>query len=100
MLKRFHDSRKLAATLRVLPQVEIFISMNFFPSLQLVLKHRQGKNHKMRIVVFVGSPVDADEKDVSHLNMMESSLSCFALSTKPWRKSIKVIGVVKVIKTK
>ena len=38
----------------------------FFPfSFQLVLKHRQGKNHKMRIVVFVGSPVEADDKDVS-----------------------------------
>ena len=37
-----------------------------FPfSFQLVLKHRQGKNHKMRIVVFVGSPVEADDKDVS-----------------------------------
>ena len=46
--------------------------MNFFPSLQLVLKHRQGKNHKMRIVVFVGSPVDADEKDVRHSTAMES----------------------------
>jgi 26S proteasome regulatory subunit N10 len=29
-----------------------------------VLKHRQGKNHRGRIVVFVGSPVDADEKDM------------------------------------
>jgi 26S proteasome regulatory subunit N10 len=33
----------------------------------LTLKHRQGKNHKMRIVVFVGSPVDADEKDLVKL---------------------------------
>jgi len=30
----------------------------------LALKHRQSKNHKMRIVVFVGSPVDQDEKEV------------------------------------
>lgn len=30
----------------------------------LTLKHRQGKNHKMRIVVFVGSPVEADEKEL------------------------------------
>lgn len=41
-----------------------------FLSTQLVLKHRQGKNHKMRIIVFVGSPVEADEKDVSHLKML------------------------------
>ncbi|XP_054167052.1 26S proteasome non-ATPase regulatory subunit 4-like [Oppia nitens] len=33
----------------------------------LALKHRQGKNHKMRIVVFVGSPVDADEKELIKL---------------------------------
>uniref|UniRef100_A0A9J8AUJ9 26S proteasome non-ATPase regulatory subunit 4 n=2 Tax=Cyprinus carpio TaxID=7962 RepID=A0A9J8AUJ9_CYPCA len=29
----------------------------------LALKHRQGKNHKMRIVAFVGSPVEDNEKD-------------------------------------
>ncbi|XP_065087271.1 26S proteasome non-ATPase regulatory subunit 4 [Ochlerotatus camptorhynchus] len=33
----------------------------------LVLKHRQGKNHKMRIVVFVGSPVNHDEGDLVKL---------------------------------
>jgi len=33
----------------------------------LTLKHRQGKNHKMRIVVFVGSPIEADEKDLVKL---------------------------------
>ena len=31
------------------------------------MKHRLGKNHKMRIVVFVGSPVEANEKEVSQL---------------------------------
>lgn len=36
-------------------------------SLQLVLKHRQGKNHKMRIVVFVGSPIVADEAELIKL---------------------------------
>lgn len=34
---------------------------------QLALKHRQGKNHKMRIVVFIGSPVAGDEKDLVKL---------------------------------
>lgn len=29
-----------------------------------MLKHRQGRNHRTRIVVFVGSPVDDDEKEV------------------------------------
>lgn len=35
--------------------------------LQLALKHRQGKNHKMRIVAFVGSPVIAEEKELVKL---------------------------------
>lgn len=30
----------------------------------LALKHRQGKNHKMRIIVFVGSPIEFDEKEL------------------------------------
>ncbi|KAH8026971.1 hypothetical protein HPB51_000569 [Rhipicephalus microplus] len=34
---------------------------------QLVLKHRQGKNHKMRIVVFVGSPIETDSKELTKL---------------------------------
>ncbi|XP_012585452.1 PREDICTED: 26S proteasome non-ATPase regulatory subunit 4 [Condylura cristata] len=33
----------------------------------LALKHRQGKNHKMRIVAFVGSPVEDSEKDLVKL---------------------------------
>lgn len=51
--------------------------MVFFPVLipfffvvffsQLVLKHRQGKNHKMRIVVFVGSPIETEENDLVKL---------------------------------
>lgn len=40
--------------------------MNSF-CLQLALKHRQGKNHKMRIVVFVGSPVASEEKELVKL---------------------------------
>jgi len=33
----------------------------------LALKHRQGKNHKTRIVAFVGSPIDTDEKEMVKL---------------------------------
>ncbi|XP_062384736.1 26S proteasome non-ATPase regulatory subunit 4-like isoform X1 [Sardina pilchardus] len=33
----------------------------------LALKHRQGKNHKMRIIAFVGSPVEDSEKDLVKL---------------------------------
>jgi len=34
---------------------------------QLALKHRQNKNQKQRIIVFVGSPVDEDEKTLVKL---------------------------------
>ena len=33
----------------------------------MALKHRQGKNHKMRIVAFVGSPVQLDDKELVKL---------------------------------
>ncbi|KAK2164655.1 hypothetical protein NP493_1407g00037 [Ridgeia piscesae] len=33
----------------------------------LALKHRQGKNHKTRIIVFIGSPIEDDEKDLVKL---------------------------------
>merc|ERR1719187_1354126 len=33
----------------------------------LALKHRQGKNHKTRIVAFVGSPILAEEKELIKL---------------------------------
>ena len=32
--------------------------------LQLALKHRQNKNQKMRIISFIGSPVEAETKEV------------------------------------
>lgn len=54
----------------------------------------------MRIVVFVGSPVDADEKDVRHSTMMEFFFSCFVLPANQWHKRIKVIAIMKVITTK
>lgn len=41
--------------------------VNHFIFNQLVLKHRQGKNHKMRIVVFVGSPIENDEAELVKL---------------------------------
>lgn len=33
----------------------------------LALKHRQGKNHKTRIIAFIGSPIETDEKDIIKL---------------------------------
>ena len=50
-----------------LQQVEPKGNIDFLTAIRiahLTLKHRQGKNHKMRIVAFVGSPIDADEKEL------------------------------------
>jgi len=53
-----------------LHQVQPNGNMNIMTGIRiahLALKHRQGKNHKMRIVVFVGSPITADERDLVKL---------------------------------
>nr|CAG4640980.1 EOG090X08NC [Eulimnadia texana] len=53
-----------------LHQVQPKGNINFLTGIRiahLALKHRQGKNHRTRIVVFVGSPVDFDEKDLIKL---------------------------------
>ncbi|NP_001397467.1 26S proteasome non-ATPase regulatory subunit 4 isoform 3 [Mus musculus] len=41
--------------------------ITFCTGIRLALKHRQGKNHKMRIIAFVGSPVEDNEKDLVKL---------------------------------
>ncbi|CAH0701402.1 unnamed protein product [Spodoptera exigua] len=48
----------------------------------LALKHRQGKNHKMRIVVFVGSPVETDEKELVKLakRLKKEKVNCDVVS--------------------
>jgi len=42
----------------------------------LVLKHRQGKNHRMRIIVFIGSPIEDDEKEVCWTMLLLLPLIC------------------------
>lgn len=45
-------------------------NINFVSAIRiahLVLKHRQGKNHRMRIVAFIGSPIEDDEKELVKL---------------------------------
>lgn len=48
----------------------------------LALKHRQGKNHKMRIVVFVGSPINTDEKELVKLakRLKKEKVTCDVVS--------------------
>ncbi|KAL1439236.1 hypothetical protein MTO96_010274 [Rhipicephalus appendiculatus] len=51
-----------------LHQVQPKGDINFLTAIRiahLVLKHRQGKNHKMRIVVFVGSPIETDSRELA-----------------------------------
>ncbi|XP_021955520.1 26S proteasome non-ATPase regulatory subunit 4 [Folsomia candida] len=53
------DVNKLISKLLALqPQGELKL-LSGLRVAHLALKHRQGKNHKMRIIVFVGSPMDA-----------------------------------------
>lgn len=45
-------------------------SANFLTGVKiahLALKHRQGKNHRMRIVIFVGSPIEVVDKELTKL---------------------------------
>lgn len=53
-----------------LHQVQPDGNINFMTGIKiahLALKHRQGKNHKMRIIAFVGSPVTLEEKELVKL---------------------------------
>jgi len=61
------DTGKILAKLH---QVTPHGEMRFISGVKiahLCLKHRQGKNHKTRIVAFVGSPIEADEKEMVKL---------------------------------
>jgi len=61
------DTGKILAKLN---QVAPAQELKFIPGLKiahLCLKHRQGKNHKTRIIAFIGSPIDSDEKEVVKL---------------------------------
>jgi len=50
-------SKLMSKMLAVQPQGELKL-MSGLRVATLALKHRQGKNHKMRIVVFIGSPIE------------------------------------------
>jgi len=54
-------AKLMSKMLAIQPQGELKL-MSGLRVAHLALKHRQGKNHKMRIVVFVGSPLDGVEE--------------------------------------
>lgn len=61
------DTGKLLAKLH---QVAPTGNMRFISGIKiahLALKHRQGKNHKTRIIAFIGSPIQVEEKDLIKL---------------------------------
>jgi len=61
------DTGKLLAKLH---QINPTGNMRFISGIKiahLALKHRQGKNHKTRIVAFVGSPIQVEEKELVKL---------------------------------
>uniref|UniRef100_A0AAZ3SID3 26S proteasome non-ATPase regulatory subunit 4 n=1 Tax=Oncorhynchus tshawytscha TaxID=74940 RepID=A0AAZ3SID3_ONCTS len=56
----------------------------------LALKHRQGKNHKMRIIAFIGSPVEDNDKDVSLPLAITSSIIVSMASVCPSTQALCV----------
>jgi len=61
------DTGKILAKLH---QVAPSGALKLIPGIKiahLALKHRQGKNHKTRIVAFIGSPIEAEEKELIKL---------------------------------
>nr|XP_002126849.1 26S proteasome non-ATPase regulatory subunit 4-like [Ciona intestinalis] len=58
------DSGKLLSKLNLIqPKGEMKL-LNGLRVAHLALKHRQSKNHKTRIVAFIGSPIQEDEKEI------------------------------------
>lgn len=61
------DSGKLLSKLHLVQPMGKIKFINSIRVAQLALKHRQGKNHRTRIVAFVGSPIEEEEKDIIKL---------------------------------
>lgn len=61
------DTGKILAKLHQVEPTGHYRFISGIKIAHLCLKHRQGKNHKTRIVAFVGSPIEADEKEMVKL---------------------------------
>jgi len=61
------DTGKILAKLNMVSPAQEMKFISGIKIAHLCLKHRQGKNHKTRIVAFVGSPIEADEKEIVKL---------------------------------
>lgn len=58
------DSGKLLSKLNLVQPKGDLKFLNGLRVAHLALKHRQSKNHKCRIVAFVGSPITEEDKEV------------------------------------
>ena len=58
------DSGKILAKLHAMQPKGDLKLLSGIKIAHLALKHRLGKNHKTRIVMFVGSPIEAEEKEL------------------------------------
>jgi len=58
------DSGKILAKLHAMQPKGDLKLLSGIKIAHLALKHRIGKNHKTRIVMFVGSPIEAEEKEL------------------------------------
>lgn len=58
------DSGKLLSKLHLIQPKGKIRFLNGIRVAHLALKHRQSKNHRMRIVAFVGSPIEDDDKEI------------------------------------
>ena len=73
------DSGKLLSKVNMVqPQGEMMF-LNALRVAHLALKHRQSKNHKTRIIAFVGSPIKEQQKEV--IFFMYCRRNCSFLST-------------------
>jgi len=61
------DSGKILAKLHAVQPKGDLQLLSGIKIAHLALKHRLGKNHKTRIVVFIGSPIKAEEKELVKL---------------------------------
>lgn len=61
------DSGKVLAKLHAMQPKGDLKLLSGIKIAHLALKHRLGKNHKTRIVMFVGSPIEAEEKELIKL---------------------------------
>ena len=61
------DTGKILAKLHQVEPTGHYRFISGIKIAHLCLKHRQGKNHKTSFVAFVGSPIEADEKEMGKL---------------------------------